>query len=180
MTEIYLHFRCTHYGLYGNAPVYGRMVAWPAITRCMCVASHPTRSDIAGSEPRPVGLLSGACARLIRLSDGRLLMTYGRRRPPYGLYATLSSDHGQKIRVFVPSQPQDVHRLPLAITIAWGRCCIQAFHASCAHSFTLINPMFMYSFRRVVDETTAGACHTGRQSGLLLLCATRRWQRVHR
>ena len=148
------------------------MVAWPAITRCMCVASHPTRSDIAGSEPRPAGLLSGACARLIRLSDGRLCMTYGRRRPPYGLYATLSSDHGQKIRVFVPS--------PLCQRDAWGRYCIQAFHASCAHIFTLINPMFMYSFRRVVDETTAGACHTGRQSGLLLLCATRRWQRVHR
>ena len=25
MTEIYLHFRCTHYGLYGNAPVHPRL-----------------------------------------------------------------------------------------------------------------------------------------------------------
>ena len=27
MTEIYLHFRCTHYGLYGNAPVLGASIS---------------------------------------------------------------------------------------------------------------------------------------------------------
>ena len=46
------------------------------------------------SEPMPVGILSGACARLHMLQDGRALMTYGRRLPPYGLYASLSRDGG--------------------------------------------------------------------------------------
>ena len=45
MTEIYLHFICTHYGLYGNAPVdkHQRKVApeaaasYLSIYVCVCV-----------------------------------------------------------------------------------------------------------------------------------------------
>ncbi len=46
------------------------------------------------SRPRPTGILSGACPRLLRLHDGRILLTYGRRFEPYGLYASLSEDSG--------------------------------------------------------------------------------------
>ena len=55
------------------------------------------RSSDAGrtwSEPRPTPIRSGACPRLLRLSDGRLLLSYGRRLPPYGIYASLSEDGG--------------------------------------------------------------------------------------
>jgi hypothetical protein len=38
---------------------------------------------------------SGACPRLLKLRDGRLLLTYGRRFEPYGIYASLSEDNGQ-------------------------------------------------------------------------------------
>jgi len=47
------------------------------------------------SKPEPTGILSGACPRLLKLRDGRLLLTYGRRFEPFGIYATLSEDGGQ-------------------------------------------------------------------------------------
>ncbi len=37
----------------------------------------------------------GLQSHLLRLKDGRLLMTYGFRRKPYGNQARVSSDHGQ-------------------------------------------------------------------------------------
>lgn len=45
------------------------------------------------SEPHPVCF--GLPSHLLRLRDGRLLMTYGHRRPPFGNQARLSSDHGK-------------------------------------------------------------------------------------
>lgn len=47
------------------------------------------------SRPRPTQIQSGACPRLLTLGDGRLLLTYGRRAEPYGIYASLSSDNGR-------------------------------------------------------------------------------------
>jgi hypothetical protein len=44
--------------------------------------------------PTPTGILSGAAPRLLHLRDDRLLLTFGRRRPPFGLYACLSASHG--------------------------------------------------------------------------------------
>ena len=46
------------------------------------------------SAPKPSDILSGACPRLLPLRDGRLLLTYGRRFEPFGLYAALSQDKG--------------------------------------------------------------------------------------
>lgn len=46
------------------------------------------------SDPVETDILSGACPRLLKLSDGRVLLTYGRRYPPYGIYARISSDGG--------------------------------------------------------------------------------------
>ena len=37
----------------------------------------------------------GLPSHLMRLGDGRLLMTYGHRRPPFGNQARLSTDHGK-------------------------------------------------------------------------------------
>lgn len=45
--------------------------------------------------PQPTAIRSGACPRLLKLRDGRLLLTYGRRFEPFGLYASLSADDGQ-------------------------------------------------------------------------------------
>ena len=47
------------------------------------------------TSPKPMGMHSGACPRLLKLNDGRLLLTYGRRFEPFGLYASLSEDNGQ-------------------------------------------------------------------------------------
>ncbi len=46
------------------------------------------------SEPHAIGVW-GLPSHLTRLKDGRLLMTYGYRRKPFGVQARLSSDHGQ-------------------------------------------------------------------------------------
>ncbi|MCX6622102.1 MAG: sialidase family protein [Acidobacteria bacterium] len=46
------------------------------------------------SVPRPIGVW-GLPSHLLRLADGRLLMTYGYRRPPRGNHARLSEDHGR-------------------------------------------------------------------------------------
>ena len=47
------------------------------------------------SEPVNTGILSGACPRLLKLRDGRLLLTYGRRAEPFGIRARLSDDGGR-------------------------------------------------------------------------------------
>ncbi len=47
------------------------------------------------SKPESTDILSGACPRLLKLRDGRLLLTYGRRFEPYGIYATISDDGGK-------------------------------------------------------------------------------------
>lgn len=46
------------------------------------------------SVPHSIGVW-GLPSHLLRLSDGRLLMSYGHRRKPYGNQARLSSDNGQ-------------------------------------------------------------------------------------
>jgi sialidase-1 len=45
-------------------------------------------------EPHSIGVW-GLPSHLLRLRDGRLLMTYGHRRKPFGNQARLSSDNGQ-------------------------------------------------------------------------------------
>jgi hypothetical protein len=46
------------------------------------------------TEPYSIGVW-GLPSHLLRLRDGRLLMTYGHRRPPFGNQARLSSDAGR-------------------------------------------------------------------------------------
>jgi hypothetical protein len=45
------------------------------------------------SEPHSIGVW-GLPSHLLRLRDGRLLMTYGHRRKPYGNQARISTDNG--------------------------------------------------------------------------------------
>jgi Neuraminidase (sialidase) len=44
--------------------------------------------------PHPIGVW-GLPSHLLRLRDGRLLMSYGYRRAPFGIQARISSDHGR-------------------------------------------------------------------------------------
>lgn len=46
------------------------------------------------TEPHGIGVW-GLPSHLLRLKDGRLLMSYGHRRPPYGNQARLSTDNGK-------------------------------------------------------------------------------------
>lgn len=46
------------------------------------------------STPHPIGVW-GLPSHLLRLRDGRLLMSYGYRRAPFGNQARLSSDNGK-------------------------------------------------------------------------------------
>lgn len=45
--------------------------------------------------PVETNISSGACPRMIKLSDGRILLTYGRRYKPFVLFARLSDDNGR-------------------------------------------------------------------------------------
>lgn len=55
-------------------------------------ANESFDGGVTWSEPVDTGIISGACPRLLKLSDGRLLLTFGRRQPPFGLRAMLSVD----------------------------------------------------------------------------------------
>lgn len=46
------------------------------------------------SVPHPIGVW-GLPSHLLRLRDGRLVMSYGHRRKPFGVQARLSEDHGR-------------------------------------------------------------------------------------
>jgi hypothetical protein len=46
------------------------------------------------SRPHSIGVW-GLPSHLLRIRDGRLLMSYGHRRPPFGNQARVSADHGQ-------------------------------------------------------------------------------------
>jgi hypothetical protein len=46
------------------------------------------------SEPKAIGVW-GLPSHLLKLRDGRLVMTYGYRRPPFGNLARISEDHGK-------------------------------------------------------------------------------------
>lgn len=54
---------------------------------------HSTDGGKTWSEPRSIGVW-GLPSHLLKLQDGRLLMSYGYRRKPYGNQARVSEDHG--------------------------------------------------------------------------------------
>jgi len=56
--------------------------------------SESTDRGKTWSEPRPIGVW-GLPSHLLRMSDGRLLMTYGYRRKPFGNQARVSADGGR-------------------------------------------------------------------------------------
>lgn len=56
--------------------------------------SESTDGGRTWSEPHEIGVW-GLPSHLLRLADGRLLMTYGHRRPPYGNQARTSADGGR-------------------------------------------------------------------------------------
>jgi len=56
--------------------------------------SESTDGGKTWSEPRSIGVW-GYPSHLLRLKDGRLLMSYGHRRKPIGNQARLSDDHGK-------------------------------------------------------------------------------------
>jgi hypothetical protein len=56
--------------------------------------SESTDGGKSWSEPRAIGVW-GLPSFLLRLKDGRLLITYGHRRPPLGNQARLSDDQGR-------------------------------------------------------------------------------------
>ncbi len=55
--------------------------------------SHSTDGGKTWTIPRPIGVW-GLPSHLLRLRDGRLLMTYGYRRAPFGIQARISADRG--------------------------------------------------------------------------------------
>lgn len=56
--------------------------------------THSTDGGATWAEPYAIGVW-GLPSHLLRLSDDRLLMSYGHRRAPLGNQVRLSSDHGQ-------------------------------------------------------------------------------------
>ncbi len=60
------------------------------------------------SVPHEIGVW-GMPSHLLRLRDGRLLMSYGYRRAPYGNQARLSSDHGRTWSEPIPISEDGTH-----------------------------------------------------------------------
>jgi len=56
--------------------------------------SESTDGGKTWSEPHSIGVW-GLPSHLLRLRDGRLVMTYGHRRKPYGNQARISTDNGK-------------------------------------------------------------------------------------
>lgn len=56
--------------------------------------THSTNGGRSWAEPYSIGVW-GLPSHLLRLSDGRLLMTYGHRRAPLGNQARISADNGE-------------------------------------------------------------------------------------
>lgn len=56
--------------------------------------THSTDGGKTWAEPHSIGVW-GLPSHLLKLSDDRLLMTYGHRRTPLGNQARISNDHGQ-------------------------------------------------------------------------------------
>jgi len=79
----------------------GRLLAMHRVGRCkdgrygLIWQNESRDGGQSWTEPVETNITSGACPRLLKLSDGRILLTYGRRYEPYGLYARLSSDGGK-------------------------------------------------------------------------------------
>lgn len=68
---------------------------WPTVVRCRSgLQSESPDGGRTWSVPHPIGVW-GLPSHLLRLRDGRLLMTYGHRRPPLGNQARLSDDEGR-------------------------------------------------------------------------------------
>ncbi len=70
-------------------------VADPKDSRGLFWRNESFDSGETWTKPEVTAIRSGACPRLLKLRDGRLLLTYGRRFEPFGLYASLSEDNGQ-------------------------------------------------------------------------------------
>ena len=70
-------------------------VADPKDPRGLLWRNESPDSGRTWTRPQRTAIRSGACPRLLKLRDGRLLLTYGRRFEPFGLYASLSTDDGQ-------------------------------------------------------------------------------------
>jgi BNR repeat-like domain len=100
-----------------------------------------TWSDDGGrswAEPAPAGI-DGYPAHLCHLPDGRLLCTYGLRRPPYAIRAALSADDGvswpedMEIRSGLPSRD-----LGYPCTVIAGGGLLTVYYARDEHGSTCI------------------------------------------
>jgi hypothetical protein len=75
------------------------------------------------SVPRSIGVW-GLPSHLLRLRDGRLLMTYGYRRSPYGNQARVSADHGSTWSAPIPLSEDGIGGdlgYPSSVELADGR-----------------------------------------------------------
>ena len=75
----------------------GRILAMHRIERAReCFwSNHSADGGRTWSVPTPTDILSGACPRLLKLRDGRLVLTFGRRSEPFGIGVAISADGGE-------------------------------------------------------------------------------------
>ena len=86
-------------------------------------ASTPTMAAAHGRRRSQTGI-DGYPAHLLRLADGRLLCTYGYRKPPYAIRAVLSEDDGATWQTgpgdHHPRKPAEQENLGYPCTVAIG------------------------------------------------------------
>ena len=69
-------------------------VFWKSTDSGETLQSESSDGGKTWSVPQPIGVW-GLPSHLLRLKDGRLLMSYGYRRAPFGNQARISADHGR-------------------------------------------------------------------------------------
>lgn len=78
----------------GNGTLIVQIRNHSATNKGETLQSESTDGGKTWSEPHSIGVW-GLPSHLLKLRDGRLLMTYGHRRAPFGNQARVSTDHGK-------------------------------------------------------------------------------------
>ena len=99
--------------------------------------TRSTDGGVTWAEPAPTGI-DGYPAHLLGLPDGRLLCTYGYRKPPFGIRFCLSEDGGRRwlppgsLRDDLPNKDLGY---PASVLCADG-CLVTAFYGQDATGVT--------------------------------------------
>jgi len=116
--------------------------------------SESTDGGKSWSTPRPIGVW-GLPSHLLRLTDGRLVMTYGYRRDPRGNHARVSRDHGQTWSepIVISNDGKGDIGYPSTVEVAPGKLLTLWYESKRSGSVTATLPELPFSELRLARWT---------------------------